>query len=127
MNEKERFEVAGQGHVFAWWDQLDEQSRESLCEDARLIDLEEMQDLVVTLVKGEGVQGDSLEGLQPAPFVQHPQSGGDTDLWAEARNVGEAALKAGKVAAFTVAGGQGTRLGYDGPKGTFPVTPVSSE
>jgi UDP-N-acetylglucosamine/UDP-N-acetylgalactosamine diphosphorylase len=44
--------------------------------------------------------------------------------WADARAAGEAALRAGQVAAFTVAGGQGTRLGFDGPKGTFPVTPV---
>jgi len=34
------------------------------------------------------------------------------------------ALRDGRVALFTVAGGQGTRLGYDGPKGTFRVTPV---
>ena len=33
-------------------------------------------------------------------------------------------LREGKVAAFTVAGGQGTRLGYDGPKGTLKITPV---
>jgi UDP-N-acetylglucosamine/UDP-N-acetylgalactosamine diphosphorylase len=33
-------------------------------------------------------------------------------------------LREGKVAAFTVAGGQGSRLGWDGPKGTFPATPI---
>ncbi len=30
-------------------------------------------------------------------------------------------------AAFTVAAGQGKRLGYDGPKGTFPITPVKQK
>jgi UDP-N-acetylglucosamine/UDP-N-acetylgalactosamine diphosphorylase len=40
------------------------------------------------------------------------------------REQGEQLLRAGRVAAFTVAGGQGTRLGFDGPKGALPVTPV---
>lgn len=43
----------------------------------------------------------------------------------EAREAGEKALREGKVAILTVAGGQASRLGFDGPKGAFPLGPVS--
>ncbi len=48
-------------------------------------------------------------------------------LYADADNRGRELLSAGKVAAFLVAGGQGTRLGYDGPKGEYPVTPIKNK
>jgi UDP-N-acetylglucosamine/UDP-N-acetylgalactosamine diphosphorylase len=38
--------------------------------------------------------------------------------------IGEAAIKKGEFAFFVVAGGQGSRLGFDGPKGLYPATPV---
>jgi UDP-N-acetylglucosamine/UDP-N-acetylgalactosamine diphosphorylase len=126
-SEKLRFEDAGQGQVFRFWDELDKGGKDRLCSDAREVDLDEIDRLVKTLVKGAGGEKLDLEGLEPAPYVVHPQKGGEQALWKEAFDLGEDALRSGKVAAFTVAGGQGTRLGYDGPKGTFPVGPVSGK
>ena len=120
----ETFTRAGQGQVFAFLDRLGPEARKSLLAEAAEVDLAELDRLVATLVRSGGSQSVDLEGLVPAPYERLPQSGGDAGSWAKARSVGEAALRAGRVAAFTVAGGQGTRLGYDGPKGTFPVTPL---
>jgi UDP-N-acetylglucosamine/UDP-N-acetylgalactosamine diphosphorylase len=140
------FTAAGQGQVFACWEHLVPDARARLLAQAAEIDLAVIARLNRTLLGVDAAgpitipttsearpQGPArhdsppaadLAGLAPAPFEPRPENGGDSAAWAAARATGEAALRAGRVAAFTVAGGQGTRLGYDGPKGTFAVTPV---
>ena len=121
----ERFERAGQAHVFAFFDRLSPVEQAQLLADAAEVDLDEVRRLYRSLVaQSEGPVGVSVAGLAPAPYEKRPEHGGDAAAWAQAKAAGERALRGGRVAAFTVAGGQGTRLGYDGPKGTFPVTPL---
>ena len=120
----ENFRKAGQGHVFAFWDQLKSKEREELLAQAAEVDLEEVAQLHRTLVVEKKSAAGSFADLEPAKYEKLPEHGGDAAKWQKARAAGEEALRAGRVAAFTVAGGQGTRLGYDGPKGTFGVTPV---
>ena len=123
-----QFQRAGQAQVFAFFDQLSPDAQAGLLAEAAEIDLAEVERLNRTLVAvGGAAAGVNLAGLTPAPYEPLVAHGGDAAAWQEAKNAGEAALRDGRVAAFTVAGGQGTRLGYDGPKGTFPVTPVTQK
>lgn len=121
------FEQAGQGQVFRYFAELGEDAKAKLIAQAETIDLVEINALVDEHIKGEHHSGVNLDGLEPAPFVPLPGNGGDAGQWAAATEAGEEAIRAGRVAAFCVAGGQGTRLGYDGPKGTYPVTPLTQK
>ena len=60
-------------------------------------------------------------------FPIKPENAEQEELYARAFKHGETLIRDGKTAAFTVAGGQGTRLGYDGPKGTLPVSPIKNK
>ena len=123
----EKFQRAGQAQVFAFFDQCSPEQQRELLEQAAEIDLTEIEHLTRTLLSKQAAAGVNLEGLAPAPYEKHPAHNGDAAAWAKAKAAGEAALQGGRVAAFTVAGGQGTRLGYDGPKGTFRVTPLKQK
>lgn len=120
----QQFEDSGQGHVFQFWESLDAAGRRQLLEQAGEIDLKELARLTETLIRNPGASTIDLSKLEPAPYIPLERSPAHEVAWTEAKLAGEAALRAGKVGAFTVAGGQGTRLGFDGPKGTFPATPV---
>ncbi len=118
-----RFEEAGQEKVFRFFGSLSAQEREKLLQQASQIDLGELG-LALGDCRKRGIEKNAYE-LEPAPFVALREGGNESLEWKEAKEAGEDAIKRGGVAAFTVAGGQGTRLGYPGPKGEYPATPIS--
>ncbi len=76
--------------------------------------------------KGEdSPQAKAARASELESVVRQPRGPSDQEQWRAAHAKGLELLKAGKVAAVLVAGGQGTRLGFDHPKGMFPIGPVS--
>ena len=113
-----------QSHLLTFYDELDAAQQESLLEQIEGIDFARLRPLIEKYVHGDSTI-DPPTSLAPAPY--YPYEPGDEYDAAAMRDAGEAMIRAGKVAAFTVAGGQGTRLGWNGPKGTYPATPVSGK
>jgi len=67
------------------------------------------------------------EEFSPAPYIALPKNENEKKLFKEAESAGIKHIREGKLAAFLVAGGQGSRLGFNGPKGKFPIGPVSGK
>lgn len=109
----------GQERVLAWWDRLSDAERRGLLDQLRMLDLDQLRRL--SAQGGETFALPAAERIAPVPVI-----GLDTDGRA-ARNRGEEVLRRGQAAALIVAGGQGSRLGFDHPKGMFPIGPVSNK
>lgn len=112
-----RLKRAGQEALANHWRALEPPRREALSEQLAGLDLEFVSELRAVSRK-ESTLADDIE---PLPYVPHGERGRRTA--AAARGAEE--LKAGRVAFALLAGGQASRLRWDGPKGTYPVGPVT--
>lgn len=116
--------AAGQEHVLRFFGKIAPDGRLRLLEQLEAIDLTLLCRLIDEVRRDAPVAALDLDRLEPPQVVPLPRA--ETDIeHRQAVETGEELLRAGKVAAFVVAGGQGTRLGFDGPKGCFPIGPLS--
>lgn len=123
MDLSEKLTQFGQQHLLRFVEKLSQSQRQQLDHQLAGIDFEQVQRL--TNNEDEAIDWAAMaERAERPPAVrldrQHPDFTAQDALAA-----GEQALATGRVGLILVAGGQGTRLGFDQPKGMFPIGPVS--
>src|SRR5574344_2970920 len=115
---KKMLDGCGQEHVLAYWKKLSKSEQNALLEQVAAIEPKNLAYCQKALKAGAEVP-DSSKGKAPKVAVLKGKK------LAEAIVAGEKELRAGKVAALLVAGGQGSRLGYEGPKGCYSIGPIT--
>lgn len=121
--EIERSLPQSQRHLLRFWDQLSEAQRERLAAQISSIDFAWIERLVHGATKQDNWAALAQRAEPPEAFRLDGE--GNKFSLDEARAAGEAALKRGAIGALLVAGGQGTRMGFDKPKGMYKIGPVS--
>jgi UDP-N-acetylglucosamine/UDP-N-acetylgalactosamine diphosphorylase len=115
----QRLTEHGQTHVLEGWGALTPGQQRDLLEQLQALDLELLRQLFGQ--RDQGFVLPAAERIAPVP-VTEPDQAEDA-----ARQAGEHSLRNGEVAVLLVAGGQGSRLGFEHPKGMFPIGPVSNK
>ena len=104
-----------QEHLLNGYERLDEVKQRQLLEQIESTDFE----LINSLYNNTKKEFTMPEAeIAPIEYLDKEKLNGYYRTFQE---TGEQAIRNGKLAAVTMAGGQGTRLGHEGPKGTFDI------
>lgn len=120
----EQFESYNQAHVFKYYDTLEVDAQNQLRAQAEMVNLPELHYWIRRLIVEPPLDNFNLASIEAIPSIELMRVGVKNSLEQDALRAGEEAIKKGWVAVVTVAGGQGTRLGFKGPKGGLEITPV---
>ena len=106
-----KLSAIGQEHVLKYWDELSEEQRAGL--------LKQIEETDFSVLKRIDSAADDKRGkFSPLAAMQHDEI---ERCEREFHDAGVNAIKEGKTAALLLAGGMGTRLGSDNPKGMYDI------
>ncbi|XP_035705278.1 UDP-N-acetylhexosamine pyrophosphorylase-like protein 1 [Folsomia candida] len=118
---KETLLENGQSHLLQFWDDVEPDQQQELYNDLCKINIPQVTQYFEKAMKANTTE--KLDSrMQPIPEEQYSSSSHCTkEELQKYRQIGLDALREGKVAVLLLAGGQGTRLGVNYPKGMFDV------
>ena len=119
MEEKaiEILKKFNQEHIIDWMGKLNDEEKSKLVNQVVNLNIEQVVDLYNNLSKTFEIGDKKIEKISAIDIEKLPKEEFDSY-----KNSGIDIIKSGKYAVVTMAGGQGTRLGHKGPKGTFKVS-----
>ncbi len=113
---KEIVEKYNQEHLLNCYEKLDEENKKKLLDQIENINFEQIADLYEKTKKSADI---GVGEIKPISYIDKNKI--SSEKLNEYRRKGKNAIKEGHYAVVTMAGGQGTRLGFNGPKGTYNI------
>lgn len=114
-NAKRILEKYNQYKILKLLENVDEQKKEKLSDEIAKVDFEKLQNLY----KNINIDKNLKQKIEPVKSVDKNEL--DDKEIERLSEIGRKVIKANKYAVVTMAGGQGTRLGFNGPKGSFKL------
>lgn len=109
-------EENNQTHLRKYLEMANEEQRKNMIEQIENIDFDQLNKLykMSNVSKDKAIESCIIEHIGFTDKYKMP-----IEKYEHLKKLGEDTIRRGEYAVATMAGGQGTRLGHDGPKGTF--------
>lgn len=108
---KEKLSSCGQQHILQYYDDLNDAEKKALLDQIELTDFSVIE-------KGKSGEASKKGVVSPLASMELDEIKENRERFLE---IGTKAIQEGKVAAVLLAGGMGTRLGSDEPKGVYNI------
>lgn len=118
-----KLEYYRQSHLLAFWDELTPDQQQKLADQIEAINFEQIEALNQTQADEHSWGDLAAKGTVPPAITLDDFA--DEKTYDTAYAAGRNAMANGELGMVLVAGGQGSRLGFDHPKGMYPIGPVS--